>query len=361
MKILILGFTKIKYMPYLDFYLRNISHTEHQIDVLYWNRDLKSEPMPYKDVNFIEFKALQKDDCARFLKIKNFVRYSLYCKKILKKNYDRMVILHTFPGVLNWLTLIKKYKNRYIYDFRDVTYEQFPIYRKIIASLVRNSIFTSVSSDGFRKYLPKDCENKIFTNHNIIAESLQHRDAVSKQTKPSTIRIAFWGFIREENLNKQIIKSIAKDKRFELHYYGREQQIAINLKQYAQSIDARNVFFHGEYNPEDRYEFVKNTDLIHNLYSETENMMLAMANKFYDGVIFYLPQICIKGSYMGKIVQENGLGFVVDVKNQCLLNDIYFEYNKINRKTFEKKCDICLQRFLNEMGLTKGALLNVFE
>ena len=46
------------------------------------------------------------------------------------------------------------------------------------------------------------------------------------------------------------------------------------------------MFFHGDYKPEDRYTFVRNTDLIHNIYKDG-NMMLAMGNKYYDGLIFY--------------------------------------------------------------------------
>ena len=63
------------------------------------------------------------------------------------------------------------------------------------------------------------------------------------------------------------------------------------------------MFFHGEYKPEDRYTFVRSTDLIHNIYKD-RNMMLAMGNKYYDGLIFYIPQLCMKGSFMGEKCAE---------------------------------------------------------
>ena len=77
-----------------------------------------------------------------------------------------------------------------------------------------------------------------------------------------------------------------------------------HLKSFTQKLGASNVVFHGEYNPKERYRFVQNTDVIHNIYSESENMMSALSNKFYDGVIFYKPLLCMEGSFMGAIAQK---------------------------------------------------------
>ena len=43
MKILIMGFSKIKYMPYINFYLGNIDVAANDVHLLYWNRDLMPE------------------------------------------------------------------------------------------------------------------------------------------------------------------------------------------------------------------------------------------------------------------------------------------------------------------------------
>ncbi len=43
-----------------------------------------------------------------------------------------------------------------------------------------------------------------------------------------------------------LLKKIGQDNKFELHYYGREQQIALNLKEYVkQSGIEKCVFFTG--------------------------------------------------------------------------------------------------------------------
>ena len=40
MKVLIMGFGKIKFMPYLNIYLENIDREKNDVHLLYWNRDL---------------------------------------------------------------------------------------------------------------------------------------------------------------------------------------------------------------------------------------------------------------------------------------------------------------------------------
>ncbi len=349
MKILLMGFTKIKYMPYINFYLDNFSKS-NDIHIVYWNRDGKDEDLSsYKYATFYEFSSKQKDDVSPFLKIKNFLKYKRFVKKILLEDeFDFIICLHTFPAFLLSNILISKYRNRYIFDYRDYTYEKFGFFKKKIADIVKNSEATFVSSDAFRQFLPESEKDKIYTTHNILVDSMNHRDDKSLYgTKSSKIRIAFWGFIRHENINRDLIRIISSDDRFELHYYGREQQVALNLKKYATELNAKNIFFHGEYKPEDRYEFVRNTDIIHNIYDDN-NMRNAMGNKYYDGAIFRLPQICLEGSYMAKCCEDSNIGFSCDIKDENFLDDLYTNYTTLQFDKFRLNCDIELDRVMNE-------------
>ncbi len=89
-------------------------------------------------------------------------------------------------------------------------------------------------------------------------------------------------------------------------------------------------FFHGEYTPEQRYEFVRNTDLIHNLYRDG-NTMLAMGNKYYDGVIFYLPQLCMNSSFMAEKAKKADVGFECDPSEDDFCNKVYNYYSALDK------------------------------
>ncbi len=350
MKILIIGFTKIKYMPYMNFYLHNTDVTENNVHLLYWNRDLRDEDTSSLDrVTLHEFRCYQEDDVSKVLKLGSFIKYRKYVLQIIKsEKFDFIYVLHSLTGVLIADKLKKHYSGRYIFDYRDSTYESFAPFKKIVANLVKGSYATFVSSDAFRIYLPQSEKEKIYTSHNILIDSLSHRDEKDKYGISSDrIRIAFWGFIRHEEINLEIIKRVGADSRFELHYYGREQQVALNLKQFVKENGINNVFFHGEYKPEERYEFVRKTDIIHNIYYDN-NMMLAMANKYYDGAIFRIPQICMIGSFMAKRATETGIGCACDPYDANFTQDVYKYYKSIDPQVFRENCDRETKRVYSE-------------
>ncbi len=363
MKILIMGFTKIKYMPYMNFYLDCIDRADHEVHVLYWNRDLQSEDLSkYQGCVFHEFRCYQEDDVSKISKIKSFAQYRRFAKKLLlNEKYDYVFVLHSLTGVLVADVLKKHYSNKYIFDYRDFTYESFAPFKKVVASITRNAHATFVSSDAFRRFLPEDCENKIYTSHNLLSDSLKYRNEKQQHGVLSDkIRIAFWGFIRHEDINREIIKKIAADTRFELHYYGREQQVALNLKAYVAELNAENIFFHGEYTPEQRYEFVRETDIIHNIYYDT-NTMFCMGNKYYDGVIFRIPQICMSGSFMGECVEKNGIGLSCVPTNEEFCESIYKYYTSIDSSKLYSNCDSTLDSICREIDDGKNIIVNAIR
>lgn len=349
-KILIIGFTKIKYMPYMNFYLENINKEQNEIHILYWNRDLQDENISrYKNFRLHEFKCYQEDDVSKILKIGNFIKYRNFARRIiLDYKIDFIFVLHSLPAVLLARTLVRFYYNNFIFDYRDSTYEEIGLFKKILNALVKSSKATFVSSNAFRKFLPKSESKKIFTTHNLLIDSLNHRNEKELYGIYSDkIRISFWGFIRHEEINKEIIKKISKDSRFELHYYGREQKTALNLKKYTNEISAENVFFHGEYQPEDRYEFVRVTDFIHNIYCD-DNTMLAMGNKYYDGIIFKIPQICMKGSFMGECVNRNKIGIECNPYDADFTSVLYNYYVNLSKKEFYENEEKTLKKIIEE-------------
>ena len=360
MKILLLGFSKIKFMPYANFYLSCIDKEKNDVHLLYWNRDTKKENISdYPSITLHEFKRYQEDNVPYYAKIKSFLKYRKFAKKILKENgFDFIIVLHTMPGVLLFPQLVKKYKNRFIFDYRDSTFEYKPWFKKITGRLITASKYTFTSSNGFRIYFPESEKNKTYTSHNISKDSLSHRNY--EKIKHDKVRIAFWGLMRDEVINRKLIERIADDKRFELHYYGREQQVALNLKKHAKNLSADNVFFHGEYVPAERYEFVRSTDIIHNIFN-SRNMMLAMGNKYYDGAIFYIPQLCMNNSFMGKTATNAKIGFECDPNDEDFTQKVFDYFTQIDKAEFVFNCDKELGRVENEYLNGENILKHLFS
>ncbi len=361
MKILFCGMAKLKYMPYMDFYLNKVDLSKDEVHILYWDRDGKEDGVPDKRINLHCFKCDIEDGESMKKKIPCFIKYRKFAKKILKDvKPDRIVVHYQNTGILIYDSLMKKYSGKYILDYRDVTYERISFFRKMVAKLVEHSFATFTSSDGFRKFLPES--DKIHTSHNLIKSSLNSRDnIISGHTPSDKIRVAFWGMIRHVDVNSEIIRKLGNDDRFELHYYGRAQRQMLTLLNDSTN-KYKNVFFHGEYLPEERYEFAKHTDLIHNIYDNNDKTMpIAMANKFYDGPVFGIPQLCVKGSYMGKLCEKYGIGLACDPYEDNFADSLFDYFSNIKPETFEQNSKEFLEHVMKEIDSGEKVLSDFFD
>lgn len=361
-KLLVVGFTKLAYMPYLNFYLEALDGTQTELHVVTWRRDSEKDIKLKNDKIVVhEFAQNQKDEVAKLSKIGNFIKYRLFVTKLLAEEYfDRAIVLHTLPAVLIVDKLLHNYDDRFILDYRDYTYEDYAPFKSLVGKLVKASYAIFVSSDEFRVALPK--LDKIYTSHNLLVDSLAYRDVRSTQGRNHIpIRIAFWGFIRHEKINKQIIGKLGGDARFELHYYGREQQTAWDLKALAEKNGFSNVFFHGTYLPQDRYVFAAQTDMIHNMYENDAGTQKAMANKYYDGIVFRIPQLCTVGSYMGDRITKEKVGFAVDPFTDDFADQIETYYKNLEWSRFNRACDTATAQVVSEYEDGKAVIRSLID
>lgn len=356
MRVLLIGFTKIAYMPYMHFYIDELIKNNCEIDLLYWKRDNNGDIDPPNNISTHMFEYELEDSVPLFMKTKGFMKYRKYAKRLLvNKKFDLIIVLHSTPGILIYDLLKKYYTGKYILDYRDFTYENLSLYRKMIHKLVNNSYCTFVSSNGYRKCLPEN--GSIYTSHNLILSNTENRDRFKNRTKSkSVIKIRFWGFIRHQNINISIINNLSNDKRFELHYHGREQATARHLKEYCKNNGINNVYFHGEYKPNERLIFAKDTDFLHNMYDNDVKTINAMGNKFYDGIMLKIPQLCTKGSFMGDSVELSEVGKAFNPYSETLADDIYEYYKSMDSIKFETNCDLELNRIIKEYKIGTSIL-----
>lgn len=359
MKVLLLGFGKIAYMPYMNFYLDTLKDVKDlEFELIYWDRDGKSDAeVPERISKAYKFEAHLEEQLPFKSKLKYFIQYRKFALSILNKNrYDKIIVLHTTPGLTIGDYLIRKYSGRYVLDFRDVSYEYISVYRFLVSLLSKNSWLTFVSSNAFRKFLPK--RSNIYTIHNYLQDSLSYRGLRNASTRErKIIRISFWGLIRHFEINRAFILALGNDPRFELHYFGRMQESGRKMEQFSIEKGYDNVFFHGQYMPNERYEFAKETDLIHNIYENDNTMGNAMGNKYYDGIIFKIPQICTINSYMGNVVDRNALGININPYDNYVADTLWTYYNNIVWEEFQNSSDWALKEVFDDQNIAKERLL----
>lgn len=350
MIVAIIGFTKIKYMPYLNLYLDELDVNRNDVHLIYWDRDDNNDATTKDGVTLHPINIKMKDSISIAFKIPRIILFKLFAIKTIRDiDPDFLIVLHSTTAFTIRRILKKRYKGKYIFDYRDITYElKSSFYKKTIGKLVDWSYVTFTSSDGFRFVLPDN--HKIYTSHNIISDAERihanfKRDTVTKQLP---IRVSFWGLLRHYNINKIIIDKLCADPRFELHYYGRAQGSMLQLMKDA-SKSYENFYYHGEYYPEDRMEFAKETDLLLNIYENKGTMQYAMGNKYYDGIVFGLPQLCLADTYMGKQCQKSDVGLACDPNDSSFVDNVAKYYLELDYNIFLNNCDLELNRVIEEM------------
>lgn len=352
-RVLLLGFGKISHMPYMQLYLD--SFEEARIDLVYWDRDGETDAeIPARIASAFRFSSRMDSRLSAGVKIKQFAAYRKFAGKVLKDNqYDLIISMQAMPGLTLLDKLITDYKKRYILDFRDLSYEHIIIYRKLIGVLAHNAKMVFTSSNAFRDYLPKDIS--IYTVHNYLEDSLKHsRRSTPRNRQP--LRVSYWGIVRGIDINKKLVSAIGNDGRFELHYYGRLGNDGKTIQEYSKENGFVNVFFHGAYLPGERYGFVANTDILHNAFDLDRAMKNAVSNKYYDGAIFGIPQICTKGSHMGRLVTQEGIGIAIEPDHENFVDMLWSYYHSVDWDKFASDCDRVIQQACAEQAVVKRLL-----
>ena len=309
MKIGIITFSDRNNMPYLKYYEDIIQKEKVNYECIFWDRFTNKKTEKINNEYTLHIKCLP--GANKLGKIIPMLKYKYIVEKIIKKEqYTHLIILTTLPGVLINKVLLKQFKNKYILDIRDYTYEKYEFYKKIVDKLVDKSFFTAISSKGFLRFLKNS--KKIVSCHNISNAEVPNESCEDLKDKRQ-ITIGFVGGVRYFKENCKLIDSLANNPTYKLAYIGRPN-VDCDLEEYCKGKNIRNVIFKGAFKNEDKPEIYKEIDLINALYGNNSlEVTTALPNRLYDGILFKKPIIATNGTYLGKCVETFNLGMVVDL------------------------------------------------
>lgn len=342
----ILCFVGIRYAQFIYKYTNILDAEQIDYEVVYWNRE--GDEVPEKE-NWIAYEKRVNTFQPFYKKISHFIGFTSFMKKtIRKRKYDKLIILTTQTAVPLYFTL-KKYSGRYIYDYRDITYERFSFYKKLVDSIIKHSYFTAISSKGFLDTLsPSD---KFIISHNTRDFSFTQ----VPKTSSDKVRVVYWGMVRQPQFNYRICDAFAKDDRFELYYHGAGYHEEIQL--YCKNNNYSNIFITGAYKLDEIERFAENTDIILNMYENDRQQKPAMTVKFYDSLKYGIPMIVNKGSYMAQIVDKNRLGYVVDINDNSICEKLYSDFQSFDYKQYSNNLKHICTAIQNDNDLFKFKLI----
>lgn len=268
------------------------------------------------------------------------VKNGKYIKRI-KTVYDAIsnVISKHGKNVIYYATtfdiaLVCYIKNvKYVYGISDLVHSNFPNLFKspficIDKRLVKNSICTILTSEGFLSYLhlpSEDLRKCIFIKNKLdsVFKDIE-RPILNDDGNMKSIRFGFAGNIRYETtlLFAEIIGRSFPEHKF--IFWGSGQQEFVDRVEKLCSLFS-NISYKGLFsNPIDLPSVYDSLDImVCNYDTKTMNERLAEPNKLYECIFFNKPLIVTDGTYLGKTVNRLNIGTAIDNSETNIYNFIH--------------------------------------
>ena len=311
MKVFIFDSTTIDKAPYIQNYTNIFDEIGVEYDICTWDK--------YSGNGIVSKKSGQitvhKQWHLGKRKLIDFISVSRILKKIIKsEEYTHLIIVNSIWAILLYDVLIK-FRGKYILDIRDYKCENVFGVKSILKMIIEDSFFTTISSGGFRDFLPES--NKIIENHNISNLDYEENETTLSRNK-DLVNIVYMGHVRYFEENKKLIDKILDNKRFNLTYRG-SYAVGCDLQNY----ESNNIKFYGKFENKDKPSLYMQYDLIHSLYGNNHiSITSLLPNRLYDAILFKKPILASKGTYLGEVVEQYRLGVVLDLDDVNFMEEL---------------------------------------
>lgn len=352
MRVLLIASYTINMMPYSKVYLDILDELEIEYDIIEWDRFNNHELVKNGNVYTLGERCslgggkLKK--LLPYMKLRNII-----IKLMQTIKYDRIIVFNTLPAIFIMDYLIRYFDKRFIYDYRDYSYEKYSFYKIIVNHIVKRSYATIISSQGFFRFIEK--ADNIFVSHNISNTDKGKEDSVN--LKKDSVCIGFAGLIRYGKENTVLINNLRENPRYKLLYVGRKY-VDSKLEEYCLENNITNVEFRGEFKNEDKPEIYAEIDIINAMYgNETYEVTTALPNKLYDCLIFKKPMLVSNNTYLAEIVEEYNLGIAVDCDDD-ILRRIDDYVNGFDKALFLEGAEKLLRQVEVDMKNNRNIIVN---
>ncbi len=346
MKIAIISPNIIKVTPYISFYYGLLVKNGHSVDVYFPERN-------GKHINEQGYFGFERWD-SRF-NIINYYRYRKWIKKYIKGKYDFVICLSMQVGFLLYYSILKKFfKNNYIIDIRDYSYEEYAIFRYVERKVINTAKLCVISSPEFQTFLPK---HEYLIAHNISFYQDEHYSLIKKND--SQIIISYVGAISYFLQCKKMIDLVAKDERYCFYFYGKGPE-SDKVNQYINEIGCERIKYFGPFEPVNKKKIILSSDILFNAYgNEDIRLRTALSNKLYDSLYYKKPILNSEGTFMSKVLSN--FSFEINFSDLTIMDKLYDWYSNLDENSFDSYCDELLNSFQNENINTKMKIVNILS
>ena len=256
---------------------------------------------------------------------------------ILKKNkYDLIVVWNEVTAFVFGDLLHKYFPQKYIINIRDYQYLDAPIIRSRLKQTIASSYFSTVSSSRYIDYLPK--ADYIFL-HSMNKKVLHELNRNREKAVNRPITIMYIGQIGWLENTYKFIDSLANNEKYVLKFIG----IGSNkVDEYIAGKNYTNIQTHGKFRPEETSSYLKEADILYNLYGYgNKHLDAALSIKLYYAIYMGIPILSFANTCTNEIADLCGIAYTIRNTNHMKedLENLYFWYQGFDISTARNRCD----------------------
>lgn len=310
MKVLIFDSTTIDKAPYIENYTNIFDEVGINYDICTWDK--------YSGNGVVSKKSglitIHKQWHLGKRKLIDFISVSRIIKRIIKnEGYTHLIIVNSIWAILLY-DVLRKFEGKYILDIRDYKCENVLGVKTLLKSIINDSFFTTISSGGFREFLPES--HKIIENHNISNWDCEEK-TINLFKEKKIINIVYMGYIRYNIENLLFLNGIKDCCRLFTTYLG-IYDIFFNVNE-SPKLRNKNICWGGKFKNEEKPILYKNYDMILSAYGSNHiSTKTLLPNRLYDGILFKKPLIASKDTYLGYLVDEFDIGVTINLFDEKL-------------------------------------------
>ncbi|RNC88693.1 MAG: hypothetical protein ED555_13785 [Allomuricauda sp.] len=336
--------------PYLPYYTQLLDKENVAYDIISWNRNDRVEQ------GTVAF-TLKNKKGPKVLRILDYFKFRKFALRELEKNnYDKVIVFTCQLGIYLQGYLKKNFPKKYILDIRDYS-PMVPYFKNKIGKLIEHAHWVSLSSNGFKSWLPTGSRYMLSHNVNIelVEEALQTEEVKNPLFLKKAILVDTIGQIKDFPSDAEVVMVLGNDARFQLNFIGFGPTSA-KLEEFAIKEKIKNVDFSGPYKKEEEKNLLKETDLINILISNNTFNNQVLSNRLYLSALLKIP--CMVNDYtveQQKIIDHFKFGIVIKDYEQIPDEILRFK-EQYNPEKFKEACTTFLKEVRKDYELFESNL-----
>lgn len=284
-----------------------------------------------------QFDAKKSIKASVIGKVLHFWNMRKFASEIFKNNkYDYIIVWNQVTAFIFADLLIKLFEGKYCINIRDYHFDKLPIVRSRLTSVLKKADFNTISSEAFKRFLPKGDYLTIHSYNETVLKKLESRENTRK--KNERINILNIGQIRWYDNIYPMIEELKNDPRFMMTFVGHGSE---EIEKYIEGKNINNVEIFGRFKPQETAKFLEGADIIFNLYG-TGNLHVdtALSIKLYYAIHLNVPILTYADTYMNEVASQIGIGYTVTKgEMKGFGDDLYNWYNSLNFEEIKEACD----------------------